>query len=49
LQEFERATVSYNAGLPDTAGRSGLTNEFLKVEHLVPMLSLENSYDEEIC
>ena len=25
---------------------AGLVNEFLKVEHLVPMLSLENSYNE---
>src|SRR5579872_6819544 len=27
---------------------SGLTEEFLKMQHLVPMLSLENSYNEEV-
>src|SRR6187397_2905577 len=47
LQEFEKKQpFLITADSPTQRVGPGLTNEFLKVEHLVPMLSLENSYNE---
>jgi len=50
LYKLLEQTEKENPGLvtPDSPTQrvgAGLTNEFLKVEHLVPMLSLENSYN----
>ena len=48
LQKFEAdnpALISVDS--PTQRVGSGLANNFLKVEHLVPMLSLENSYDAD--
>ncbi len=50
LYKLLEQTEKENTGLitPDSPTQrvgAGLTSEFLKVEHLVPMLSLENSYN----
>lgn len=48
LQSFEAKDTSIiTVDSPTQRVGKGLTNDFLKVEHLVPMLSLENSYDAE--
>ena len=44
LEKKDPALVTIDS--PTQRVGAGLVNEFLKVEHLVPMLSLENSYNE---
>ena len=48
LQKFEADNPAFiTIDSPTQRVGSGLANNFLKVEHLVPMLSLENSYDAD--
>ncbi|MEJ7586964.1 MAG: NAD-dependent DNA ligase LigA [Ferruginibacter sp.] len=48
LQQFEKENPSLvTPDSPTQRVGAGLVNDFAKVEHLVPMLSLENSYNEE--
>jgi DNA ligase (NAD+) len=48
LEKFEKEYPSLiTKDSPTQRVGTGLVNDFLKVEHLVPMLSLENSYNAE--